>query len=234
MDRLSNNIRVRDGARNLLGLKNQVETSKNKIKSLEAKIGELEPLVRVDAKTGALNDRGMWHEIWEKVSSIEKDTKRTNDGIGFVYYDLIQFHDTNNILGQENGDLIIKKGVEILKNLHRPEDNVVRYGGDEDLVMMRVGSFDQLENILTISRHDESGAEVQPILDKVKQDMKSYMQSTFPDFVEEHGSMAGTFRNGYCFVDHEEITGNTPEDLETLIRERLNEMTIRVKGHGGR
>lgn len=87
-----------------------------------------------DELTGAYN-RGVLSEI---ITS-ENDT--------FVYIDLDNLKDINDIYGHDVGDEILKLLVETLRNHLRSTDFVVRMGGDEFLVILKDCTNDKANEI---------------------------------------------------------------------------------------
>lgn len=228
---LGKNIRVREGARNLPGLKQTIDQSTTKILRLEETLSRLEPLLRIDPSTELLNKTGMWYEIWRNCGEIGRESEkgRSKDGLGFVFYDFVNFHTVNDEIGQENGDIVLREGASVIKNTHRNTDHIARYGGDEDLAIMRVNNEEELSNILNV-RHDREGQESVSILDLINRKMKLFMKKYFPDFVRDNGEITGTLKSGFSFVTNDEIVNNGQENLEEIIRSRLNELSMRVKG----
>ncbi len=228
---LGKNIRVREGARNLPGLEQTVDKSNTKILRLEETLSRLEPLLRIDPSTELLNKTGMWYEIWRNCGEIGRESEkgRSKDGLGFVFYDFVNFHTVNDEIGQENGDIVLREGASVIKNTHRNTDHIARYGGDEDLAIIRVNNEEELSNILNV-RHDREGQESVSILDLINRKIKLFMKMSFPDFVRDNGEITGTLKSGFCFVTNDEIVNNDQENLEEIIRSRLNELSMRVKG----
>jgi diguanylate cyclase (GGDEF)-like protein len=235
MDKGPPKIRIRDGGLNTLGLKNTVNRQKTAINSLQVEKARLEVLSNVDAMTGLLNVEGMWLAIAEKCHEISRDSEqsRGTDGLGFVFYDFIQFHELNNEIGQENGNLVLKEGAELIRLEHRNEDKIARYGGDEDLAVMRVKSKNELTNIVYTSRHERSGDSTMSMLDSINSKIKTFLLEKFPDVVEKYGVEIGTFRSGYCYIPNETIVNSSPEEIQQISKSRLNILSISVKAGRG-
>lgn len=217
-------VRARKGGQNKLGLQGTIG-------QLNKQVNELEPLVMIEPKTGLLNERGMWNDMRRKIAEIGRDTESTDkkEGLGLVFYDFINFKVVNDAIGQENGNTVLQEGAKYIREEHRGQDGVGRYGGDEDLVVLKVASEEELFTILNVGRHERSGAEGAAILDSINAKLKLFMKNKFASFVQQHGEMPGTLRSAYCFVTNEEIMDNDQEGLEQIIRTRINELSIVVK-----
>lgn len=71
-----------------------------------------------------------------------------------ILMDLDNFKAYNDRYGHQQGDLILIKFTEIIKNNLRHEDLVVRYGGDEFLVLLSGISIPDAEQVALRIRHD--------------------------------------------------------------------------------
>ena len=81
-----------------------------------------------------------------------------------VFLDLDGFKDFNDTHGHEAGDKVLKEFVRITRSLIRREDLVVRYGGDEFLILMKEADEDAVvkitERIRDQFRKSMSGGDV--------------------------------------------------------------------------
>lgn len=83
-----------------------------------------------DSLTGAYN-RG----YYEKFKNEKFDPAR--DLVGLVFVDLNDLKETNDEIGHEAGDELIKNTAQLLRDSFRKVDDVVRMGGDEFVVICR-------------------------------------------------------------------------------------------------
>ena len=97
--------------------------------TLETKLTELS---RRDPLTGLYN-RYYFEEALDQ--EIER-SKRYNHPLGFLMIDINGFKGINDSHGHQIGDRVLARIAEILDENVREADTVVRYGGDEFLVMM--------------------------------------------------------------------------------------------------
>jgi len=76
--------------------------------------------------------------------------QRNKNILVLVFLDLDNFKSVNDNYGHLEGDAVLKKSAQLLKNSFRRSDIVVRYGGDEFVVLIEDDNFNenQLNNLL--------------------------------------------------------------------------------------
>ena len=97
-------------------------------------IGVRRELVRLslhDALTGLPNR--MLLSDW--LSSDIKESQRKNSQAAVLFVDLDKFKHVNDTHGHEVGDRLMRSVADRLRTMLRPEDRVIRYGGDEFVVL---------------------------------------------------------------------------------------------------
>lgn len=113
-------------------LKKYIKDLYNVNKELKEKEKEIEDLAYYDQLTGVAN-RTLFYILAEKY--IQK-AKRNNSLLGIMFIDIDKFKSINDTYGHQIGDKIIIKAANILKKATRESDIVVRYGGDEFVVIL--------------------------------------------------------------------------------------------------
>jgi diguanylate cyclase (GGDEF)-like protein len=88
---------------------------------------DLRLLADRDPLTGAINRRAL-REIFNEVQT---------SGAMLLFFDLDGFKQINDLHGHAAGDDCLRKFASALKESFRPDDHVIRYGGDEFLVVSR-------------------------------------------------------------------------------------------------
>jgi len=89
-------------------------------------------LATLDPLTGAYNRR-TFHEIAEREMS---RARRAGQPLSIVVLDIDHFRAVNEKHGQRVGDELLRRVAEILRGALRKEDMLVRYGGEEFLVLL--------------------------------------------------------------------------------------------------
>ena len=72
----------------------------------------------------------------EYISKHEPFAKRENHTVGFLMADLDYFKQVNDTYGHEAGDAVLQQMVDLMNNLVRRSDLIIRYGGEEFLVLL--------------------------------------------------------------------------------------------------
>ena len=104
----------------------------NKLVLEETKRIYQEKLANTDPLTGAYNRRYLNEFSFEYL----KIVKRENKELSLLLLDLDDFKKINDTFGHEIGDMVIKKVVEISKNSIRESDLIIRFGGDEFIILL--------------------------------------------------------------------------------------------------
>jgi len=113
-----------------------------RLESVAAHIGEaivrkdfeekLARMARHDALTGVLNRYGLQEVLEREVAR----SQRYDRPIGLVMIDVNRFKEINDRFGHTMGDKVLKAVSDVLRHNVRESDVLVRYGGDEFLVIL--------------------------------------------------------------------------------------------------
>lgn len=112
-------------------------------------VARLTRLAQVDALTGALNRRGLDLALGENLS---KDT------LSMVMIDLDFFKKVNDDLGHSVGDECLKRLAVLLSEVVRAQDAVVRYGGEEFVLILPGIDASQAAKVAERARENVSNA----------------------------------------------------------------------------
>jgi diguanylate cyclase (GGDEF)-like protein len=94
--------------------------------------GEAVRMATMDPLTGAYNRR-TFHEIAERELS---RIRRAGQPLSIIILDIDHFRPVNENYGNRVGDQVLQKIADIVRAALRKEDMLVRYGGEEFLVML--------------------------------------------------------------------------------------------------
>ncbi|MFB6290660.1 MAG: PAS domain S-box protein [Candidatus Bipolaricaulia bacterium] len=93
---------------------------------------ELKEQAICDPLTGLYNRR----YFTESLKSEAERSERYRNSLAFLMVDINRFKEINDRYSHQKGDKVLKEIGELLENNVRDADTVIRYGGDEFLVMM--------------------------------------------------------------------------------------------------
>ncbi|WP_188113764.1 putative bifunctional diguanylate cyclase/phosphodiesterase [Salinicola halophyticus] len=96
---------------------------------------ELEQLARIDALTQLPNRATLQQTLNRRLSRLS-----TDDGLALLFIDLDGFKHINDSLGHQAGDILLKIMVKRLRATLRSKDLVARWGGDEFVAIIDMGS----------------------------------------------------------------------------------------------
>jgi diguanylate cyclase (GGDEF)-like protein len=107
-------------------------------RDLEATKDELRILSHRDPLTGVFNRR--------RLPDILNESRLT--GATILFFDLDDFKDINDVHGHHVGDEALRRFARVLTSSFRPGDHVIRYAGDEFIVVGQgIGQVDVRERI---------------------------------------------------------------------------------------
>lgn len=86
----------------------------------------------IDPLTETFNRRYLEELLPQEVSRVE----RRKGSLGFLMIDIDDFRSVNNRHGHAVGDRLLREAAAVLRAIFRRSDSIVRYGGDEFLVLL--------------------------------------------------------------------------------------------------
>ena len=98
-------------------------------------------LSSIDMLTGVLNR----NEMNNKVDYLSMNKQAKKQTVGIVFVDLNSLKETNDSLGHEAGDKLLKNAADMLRHGF-PDEDIYRAGGDEFMVMVLGKTQAQFEN----------------------------------------------------------------------------------------
>jgi diguanylate cyclase len=113
-------------------IKNENKKLHIQCSQLETELAKITNVLQHDPLTGALNRRGMT----ETFKHEESTASRQKTPLSICMLDLDNFKLVNDIHGHLAGDLVLIHLVGVLNESLRPHDTIIRYGGEEFLIIM--------------------------------------------------------------------------------------------------
>lgn len=99
---------------------------------MESELAETRSLLHEDALTGARNRRGMDESLAREVSRAKRDQVK----LTVAMVDLDHFKKVNDTHGHDAGDKLLVHLATLIKTMLRESDTLVRYGGEEFLMIL--------------------------------------------------------------------------------------------------
>jgi diguanylate cyclase (GGDEF)-like protein len=152
-------------------------------------------LIRLQSFTDPLTEVYNRRSLDEMATRFISRARRTKEPLTFLVIDLDRFKDVNTRFGHLTGDFVLAEVAGILKSSTRGSDAVVRYGGDEFLIVLgnttklnagfvvrrihdylsrwnKRGNLDGLELTVSVGMAEwEDGKTLDAVLDAADQDM---------------------------------------------------------------
>lgn len=121
-----------------------VARAERRIEALKQEMEQLRGLVHVDHLTGALNRSGLEQAFVREAASAD----RHNTVLGVALLDIDDFKILNDRHGHPAGDAALVHLARTMKNLLRPSDALVRFGGEEFLALFPCSGLEQTQRAL--------------------------------------------------------------------------------------
>jgi diguanylate cyclase (GGDEF)-like protein len=131
-------------------LKNELESKEQSLRwhslELQRKNLELQEMSYTDALTGAWNRRYLEEILSAEAGQVLRNYERTQAGdlrkmdhrdLVFIMVDMDYFKEVNDVHGHPAGDRLLQRVAERLSKVVRKSDVLVRWGGEEFLIMSR-------------------------------------------------------------------------------------------------
>ena len=86
--------------------------------------------------------------FFEKNIKIFRETIHQNGKhLGFIMFDIDKFKNVNDTFGHNVGDMVLKSLVEVVRESIREKDILIRWGGEEFIVILEIESMQQLKQV---------------------------------------------------------------------------------------
>lgn len=112
----------------------KIESLKSEIKQLDTDYKALEELASVDLQTGALNKNQIQRVVQERI----ENALREGASFCVILADIDGFKRINDTYDHEAGNFVLKQISELIRPRSK-DDSLIRYGGDEFLIVTKLG-----------------------------------------------------------------------------------------------
>lgn len=132
----------------------EVERAEHRIAALKQEMEQLRGLIHIDHLTGALNRGGLDQAFLREVAYAD----RHNTALCVALIDIDNFKTFNDSHGHQTGDAVLAHLAQVMRKSLRPSDTIVRFGGEEFLILFPYSDLEQSEKALlrlrdTLARH---------------------------------------------------------------------------------
>ncbi len=100
-------------------------------KAIFTNLHELQHLAITDSLTGVFNRNQLNHVLSQEI----KRSARYGNPFGLLVIDIDHFKQVNDTYGHHVGDEVLKKTAQILSNFSRENDTLIRWGGEEFIII---------------------------------------------------------------------------------------------------
>jgi len=102
-----------------------------------------------DSLTGLKNRRFLESTIDQDISQsmLLKKENTANCDVTFFFADIDNFKEVNDDYGHESGDLVLKQFANLLQEVYRSSDHIIRWGGEEFLIVSRFSQANRAKEI---------------------------------------------------------------------------------------
>ncbi|MBZ2209643.1 bifunctional diguanylate cyclase/phosphodiesterase [Massilia soli] len=134
-----NRLNIKWGHRRLVRVGNGLAVTLRDISERKAHVVELERLANEDLLTGLPNRHWLMAFLPGAMAASLADGAE----LSLLFIDLDEFKQVNDLHGHAVGDQLLRAAGERLRGLLRPGDHVIRFGGDEFIVLLMPSEAEQ-------------------------------------------------------------------------------------------
>ena len=132
-------------------VKQRTEELEQKNKALNEALERLEKVSLTDQLTGANNRRYLSNFVVNELAKLQSDPFETQvdspSNLGFIMLDIDHFKSVNDRFGHDAGDQVLIQLVEVITSTCCGADWVVRWGGEEFVVVAKFSKRDELHSL---------------------------------------------------------------------------------------
>lgn len=126
-------------------MRQRVDESEKEVARLQSELAQASEMVRHDPLTGALNRKGM-EEVLERELA---QAQRYDSTLCIALLDIDNFKRINDTHGHNVGDDALVHLARVTRETIRPQDSLVRYGGEEFVILLPETSLNEAVQAVT-------------------------------------------------------------------------------------
>lgn len=107
--------------------------------ALEIRTNKLEDMAQTDPLTGLLNRFGLHSHLKNALDQVGRSPQ---SGLSVIIADIDFFKKVNDTQGHAQGDIVLKQVAQVFQRHTRNNDSVVRWGGEEFLILSPMAKMD--------------------------------------------------------------------------------------------
>lgn len=155
-----------------------IRYAQGEIKILEESRKEFRTIAYIDQLTGAYSRRYL--EVWNSTYKI------IDEEYAIVMVDVDNFKGINDVYGHSTGDLVLKTIAETVMNHSRQSDIVVRFGGDEFLLILPSANTINAKELMIRIEKNIGSLEILPIPISISYGISDFTgHDTFEKYIKE-------------------------------------------------
>lgn len=125
----------------------QQKIIENDLRAIQKELELANEKIRVLSQTDALTGIGNREKLNSVKDEIFNKSRKNNEGLSAIMFDIDHFKSANDGFGHSAGDEILKEVARLTQSTIRGEDLLVRYGGDEFLIIMSKSNLDEAHTL---------------------------------------------------------------------------------------
>ena len=130
-------------------LENRIQ---ERTRELEAANAKLQEAILIDPRTGLWNRRYVDAAIIAEVGGSAREPATASTSLHLLMIDIDHFKQINDTYGHVFGDAVLKDMARLLKAHTRDSDKILRWGGEEFLVILKAMEREHFENLVETLR----------------------------------------------------------------------------------
>ncbi len=122
-------------------ISDEYQSANEEINSVYKMLEDAHSMIYIDPLTNAYNRRYL-----DEMLFLQHGQNGIAKKVAIIMMDLFRFKQANDLFGHQTGDMVLKGVADVLKSQIRQNDSLVRYGGDEFIIVLTNCNEDVIED----------------------------------------------------------------------------------------